>query len=77
MGLAVIRNEVKLKWRESRGDMFNGFTKEHIELIMEIIIIAASPLPFLDDISFYFSNDFVDGEVMYNFNFFLGLLLCK
>lgn len=44
---------------------------------MEIIIIAASPLPFLDDISFYFSNDFVDEEVMYNFNFLLGLLLCK
>lgn len=56
--------------------MYNGFTMEHIELLMEIIIIAASPLPFLDDISFYFSNDFVDGEVTYNCNLFLGLLLC-
>lgn len=57
--------------------MYNGFTMEHVELLMEIIIIAASPLPFLDDISFYFSNDFVEGEVTYNCNVFLGLLLCK
>jgi hypothetical protein len=44
--------------------MYHGFFNERIELIMEIIIIAASPLPFLNNISFYFSNDFVDGEVL-------------
>ncbi|CAD8083034.1 unnamed protein product [Paramecium sonneborni] len=75
MGLAVVRNQVKLKWRESKGDVFSGFTKEHVELLMEIIIIAASPLPFLDDINFYFSNDFVDGDVYYYANELLCLTL--
>ena len=65
MGLALVRNQAKIKWRESKGDVFSGFTKEHVELLMEIVIIAASPLPFLDDISFYFANDFVDGDVKY------------
>ncbi|CAD8053127.1 unnamed protein product [Paramecium primaurelia] len=75
MGLAVIRNQVKLKWRESKGDVYSGFTKEHVELLMEIIIITASPLPFLDDISFYFTNDFVDGDVYYYANELLCLTL--
>ncbi|CAK74124.1 unnamed protein product (macronuclear) [Paramecium tetraurelia] len=75
MGLAVIRNQVKLKWRESKGDVYSGFTKEHVELLMEIIIIAASPLPFLDSISFYFTNDFVDGDVYYYANELLCLTL--
>lgn len=52
MGLVVVRNAVKLKWRESKGDMHSGFTIEPLGITLEILIIAASPLPFLDDYSF-------------------------
>lgn len=52
MGLVVIRNAAKLKWRESKGDMYSGFNVEPLAISLEILIIAASPLPFLDDYSF-------------------------
>lgn len=52
MGLVIIRNAAKLKWRECKGDMYSGFSIEPLGIILEIVIIAASPLPFLDDYSF-------------------------
>ncbi|CAD8186106.1 unnamed protein product [Paramecium octaurelia] len=75
MGLVVVRNAAKLKWRESKGDMYGGFSKESLGISLEILIIAASPLPFLDDYSFQFENDFVEGEVYYYSNELLCLTL--
>ncbi|CAD8079098.1 unnamed protein product [Paramecium primaurelia] len=75
MGLVVIRNAAKLKWRESKGDMYSGFNVEPLAISLEILIIAASPLPFLDDYSFQFANDFVEGEVYYYANELLCLTL--
>ncbi|CAK83001.1 unnamed protein product (macronuclear) [Paramecium tetraurelia] len=75
MGIVVVRNAAKLKWRESKGDMYSGFSIEPLETSLEILIIAASPLPFLDDYSFQFENDFVEGEVYYYANELLCLTL--
>lgn len=52
-----------------------GFFYERIELIFDVIIIALAPLPFLDEELFYFSNDFVEGDVYYYVNELLCLFL--
>jgi len=64
--VAVFRSEAKIQWRESKGHLIGAFFFERIELFVEIIVLAAAPLPFLDGIDFYFSNAYIEEDVLIN-----------
>lgn len=64
MPVAVVRNSARINWCLSKGYVFTSFLDARGELLVELFIIALAPLPFLDGETLYFSNDFVDGEVL-------------